>query len=333
VAQAVVNSTAFTPQASTIFTFLGVSPSIIQRPSLIRELSLGGGISGANNLALGIELQPIWLVGCKNMTYDEYSKIPGFFRNLLNVYTGVGFIQNGQNISAGYSIKIPLFFKDPMSDKKYVDRMMFPFTDKERFFGREIQKIDLEIYRGRITPSQKAELLAKRSEMNSLLEADDATLRSSALIYKSNYQASNWNSAQANLIFAQGIDVNTAEPFSIKKVYMAGYLVANQPITFNGILSEMFKAHYEYITTTVTNTNIYFDYGLNFTFGNQSVNFYVEGIGRASLTNWFENITAGFGGHFVPNAKLSFDIGIRMTFDNKAHMINLYPAFNGSFRI
>lgn len=329
-ATAIASDTQFNPQSSTIFTFLGLSPAAIQRPSLIRDLKFDGGISGAGKISMGFETQPIWLLACRRLSYSSYSRIPGFFRNLINTSISLGIKQDAFN-SVGYAIKIPIFFKDPMADKEYIKKLDFSMSETEEGLIRQIQTLDYYLMKNMFATMPKAEVQAKRAELNKQLEKDDATIKANAMAYKEQYQASNWNAAQMNVYFAHGFDIDSSvDPMIIQRQYMSGWIVANQPIGKFGILNEIGKVYYEMGTVS---TNLNFIYGINLTFGSPKANFFVEGLVSATTNDAVSNFAFNFGGWFKPSEKISFDLGIHLTFNKAAYLINLTPAFNISLRL
>jgi hypothetical protein len=330
-ATAIASDTQFSPQSSTIFTFLGLAPSSIQRPSLIRDFKFDGGITGAGKISMGFETQPIWLLACRRMSFDTYSHIPGFFRNLINTSVSIGVRQQDSYNSIGYAFKIPVFFKDPMADKKYNQQLNFAMSSTEEDLIKEIQLLDYYLAKNMFVSMSKKDMVEKRAVLNRELEKDDSVIKAKAIQYKEQYQASNWNAAQLNVYFAQGFDLTVTDPMVLYKQYLSAWIIANQPIGKVGTLNEIGRVYYE--TVSSNSTNLFFTYGINLTVGTPKATFFIEGLVSATTNDAFSNVLCNFGGNFKPSEKISFDVGLRMAFNKTMNLINLTPAFNVSLRL
>jgi hypothetical protein len=328
---AIASDTQFSPQSSTIFTFLGLAPAAIQRPSLIRDFKFDGGISGAGKISMGFETQPIWMLTCRRLSFNSYSHIPSFFRNLINTSVSIGIRQQDAYNSIGYAFKIPVFFKDPMSDKKYNQELNFAMSDAEENIIKEMQLLDYYLARNIYVTMTRKDVLARREVLNNELEKDDSVIKAKAIQFKEQYQASNWNAAQFNVYFAHGFDLTIAEPMYLYRQYLSGWAIANQPIGKFGTLNEIGKFYYETISSNTT--NLFFTYGINLTVGAPKANFFIEGLISATTNDAFSNVSFNFGGNFKPSEKISFDVGLRFVFNRTLYLINLTPAINVSLRL
>jgi len=119
----IVKATEFAIPRSGAFTLLGNNPANVSTPGFTKDIKLDyflDKFSLKPNIAF--EFQPVWLLGYKNISLDNYrskSKNPDLLRLLSRASVSIGTTSEKEVNKLAYSLKLT-FAKDPMLDEKYI---------------------------------------------------------------------------------------------------------------------------------------------------------------------------------------------------------------------
>ena len=120
----IVKATEFSIPRSGAFTLLGNNPANVSTPGFTKDIKLDyflDKFSLKPNIAF--EFQPVWLLGYKNMSLDNYkskSKNPDLLRLLSRASVSIGTTSANDVNKLAYSLKLT-FAKDPMLDTSYIN--------------------------------------------------------------------------------------------------------------------------------------------------------------------------------------------------------------------
>ncbi len=200
-----VSPKELTIPASPVFDMMGVTPSLVNRTSDIKDFKVDWSFkSWRLNPNLAIQSQPIWELFYNRQDVDKYQKASSFLRRLSSLDVSIGSVQNEESDRRmGFAVKLNLFTqKDPLlaqelytdvSDKFKAEKAELENQWKELKFRLDTTQNILE------KPALREQIKSTEQQLSSINSRRRLEVNERAKIFVEE----NWNAASIDIAYGR----------------------------------------------------------------------------------------------------------------------------------
>ena len=344
---AIVGATEFAIPASPAFDLLGVNPSLVTRPSNIKDFKVDWSFRSWRlkpNLAL--QTQPFWELLYNRPNLERYRKASRFMRTLSTIDFSAGTVEDDNlRRRLSWAVKINLYTqRDPLYDKTLYRSLDSSYLSTEKEFVSKLAAL------------QKSKLKAKTVEQHdSIAEAKDLLLnqldqirakqKEDIQLVAKNYLSKFWNSSFLDFSIGK---VYSYENDSLKNLKLSNegfalWLNACVGIGKKFLVSSVAKyalmnvMEKDDLGNQIQSLRALSSAGLNVRYGSSKFNFFVEGLySNSNKGNTIEDANANisqlsyfsvsYGGDWRINRNIVLSYGVRTDYTKDLKFKNLIPV-------
>jgi len=325
-----VKNTEVSIPSAPAFAMLGVNPELVMRPADLRSFKVDWRIKNYNLAPdLALEAQPLWHFYYKKRTFEEYVAASNIIKKLSTLSLSAGTAKIDNINHASYSVKLNLYKKNDMiRDTSLIKKLKKEHDRQMDQYNRQIDSLVILRYKT-TNPKRKNEIENEldmiRFEQKNIQDLSKEKYRQML----DQYNADNWNNSMVDVAFGSVYTYDNGGIDSLK-VKRAGYAVwinGCLKAGHNGLLSGLVK-----YTGIGDSSNKMF--GLNYRYGSQKYNFYLEVV-YENLGNYFDtNQEIPFDESEYFAQKYTEDIGSGwLDFNNTVSKTQYTIAYGGDFKL
>lgn len=329
----VPKSLEFSPNSSSIFGVMGLSPSQVNTFGSAKDFHVDWVLAnGTVSPNIAIEMNPIWFLAFRGVSYMKYTNMNYFVRHILGeAKLSVGnALADGTKGKVGLALKFNLYQQaDPLNDRVLASNLEPKNLEERRKLVDQITMLQLmKIYKtnsGGLNVDSSIAVLKAKLEDIEIAE----TLRIKGIL--TNYATRNWNKAYVDVGYGFYMDylldgtnnyasfvatstnsvIWIAAGFGIGKFAQVSFLDRYNINTTNMLAGINIKLG------TLANKNGFLEYCPTFNLGS---------------TNVIQSHLINFGGTYQFNPKFTLTLGLKVTYETALPKPwTLTPAVNVAF--
>ena len=358
-------STEFSIPMSPAFTLLGVDPSLVPKPGLIRDFKVDWSFrSYGLSPNLAIQAQPFWEIYFNSpKKVNRYKYAPRWLKFLSSFDVSAGTVEGNSDIrteeiilknsegkdstviieknwkvrSFAYALKINLYKeKDPLENNKIFTSLLKEYEENKTILNDQIKKLKISIEKSQDIEekiSLRDQLKELETQFNNIEIAYLDKMKKKVELYKKE----SWNASYIDLAIGQSFDFDSRDSslFTFKNLHLINkrfsvWLSGSKGIGKNWLCSGLIRFN-TYKNVLINKNQVNLDLGTNIRYGNSIYNFFLE----AYIPLYFEKqqgeiMNFSYGGDWRVSRNVILNYGLRSQIDEKLKLVNILPVVSVS---
>lgn len=336
------HTTEFAIPASPAFDLLGVNPSLVTRPSNIKDVKVDWSFRSWRlkpNLAL--QAQPIWELLYNRPDLTKYRTATKWMKVLSSLDLSAGTIEDDDlTRRLAIAAKINLYkSEDPLDSKELFTEIENAYLKKAMIIGSQINRMNDSLAQSstkQVKDSLELEIDLKKDELRSAGDRMKMEVQSKV----KEYINKNWNASMVDIAFGK---IYAYQNDSLKNLklqgagtafWLNGCLGIGKKILLSGILKYTMIADKNDVEDPMKSL---FSYGFNFRFGSSKFNFFSEFLYSKTDNPIVLNtlnlnlsrtgfMSISYGGDWRLSRNVLLSYGVRTDYDQNIKFKNLIPV-------
>ena len=361
----IAKSPEFSIPVSPAFDLLGVNPSLVPKPSTIRDFKVDWSFKSyglSPNLA--IQAQPFWEIYFNSpKKMSRYKTAPNWLKFMSTLDVSAGTIEGNSDIrtseiliknsegndslvtvdknwkvrSFAYALKINLYKeRDPLENTKLFTALLKEYEESKNKLKNQIKELKIRVEKFQDIEDRinlKDQLKETENQFNNIEITYIDKIKKKADLYKKE----SWNTSYVDLAVGQSFDFDSRDSslFTFKNLHLINkrlsvWLSGSKGVGKNWLFSGLIRINsYNNKLTDKTQFNI--DLGTNIRYGNSVYNFFIE----AYIPFYFEKqpgeiMNFSYGGDWRVSRNVILNYGLRSQIDEKLKLVNILPVVSVS---